>query len=353
MTGNRPLLSICIPTYNRYFYLNNLFENLFILKQKYGEVMEVCVSDNNSPDETQSVIKRWRDKLSLNDILQHKNIGGNLNTIEVLQIASGRWVLIMGDDDEIIPKTFDILLQYLKNLTDTELVLLGVTNPVNNENLLGHIQTGLYSDKKFRNILLDVGLFRFGFLGMYVFHYRLISELVTSNSKVTKSWPHLLILLQHLCDKKSIRVFSSPVVIQDALKGDSFWEINDWVSVNFTKIDVINAIKCSNTRKYFFCKLLTLRELYSIRNLKDLYLCRIYNYMSFKVSTFGLFAHIYKGLGYFKLLSLPHHIYMIILLYLPSFFDRILLYAFRNSDVIKFYGKKNSVENNCAFREPS
>ncbi len=58
----KPILSICIPTYNRAKALNNTLKS--ITGQKYFQEtddVEVIVSDNNSPDETYEVVKTFMD----------------------------------------------------------------------------------------------------------------------------------------------------------------------------------------------------------------------------------------------------------------------------------------------------
>lgn len=59
---NKPLLSICIPTYNRSFYLKNSLNSVICQKEfKKGNV-EIVISDNASTDDTESVVKEYVSK---------------------------------------------------------------------------------------------------------------------------------------------------------------------------------------------------------------------------------------------------------------------------------------------------
>ncbi len=58
----KPLLSICIPTYNRSKRLINSIESIIKQPEFTPENVEIVVSDNCSPDDTQEVMKKYTDK---------------------------------------------------------------------------------------------------------------------------------------------------------------------------------------------------------------------------------------------------------------------------------------------------
>lgn len=76
MEERRPLLSICIPTYNRAVVLKKTLDSL-VQNKAFDETVEVVVSDNNSTDNTQEVgeyyashypnIKYYRNKENVRD----------------------------------------------------------------------------------------------------------------------------------------------------------------------------------------------------------------------------------------------------------------------------------------------
>ena len=63
-------LSICIPTYNRAFHLNNCLHSIISNKSRFAIDFEICVSDNCSTDETEKVVRRAQQSI---DIKYNKN----------------------------------------------------------------------------------------------------------------------------------------------------------------------------------------------------------------------------------------------------------------------------------------
>ena len=54
------ILSICIPTYNRINQLDNCLNSILISKKNVDNFnFEVCISDNNSQEDTESIIKKY------------------------------------------------------------------------------------------------------------------------------------------------------------------------------------------------------------------------------------------------------------------------------------------------------
>ncbi len=112
----KPQLTISIPTYNRSKYLaETLMQiNSELSGSERGEV-EIVVSDNASLDETESVVKVFiKAGLQLRYIRNKKNIGSDANIAQCFNLAQGRYVLILGDDDLFIDGAIAKLLDQLK-----------------------------------------------------------------------------------------------------------------------------------------------------------------------------------------------------------------------------------------------
>ena len=56
---NKPLVSICIPTYNRDEYLEKTIESIIRCSEFMAGYVELVVSDNASTDKTEEVCKRY------------------------------------------------------------------------------------------------------------------------------------------------------------------------------------------------------------------------------------------------------------------------------------------------------
>lgn len=122
------LLTIAIPTYNRYRYIKELIPDL--LRQcdevdPSASIIEVVISDNASSDETCDYFRRLnhgRIAYFRND----SNIGADANFIECVKRGRGTYVWLFGDDellcDNSIKKVIDILSKHDISLLITESV---------------------------------------------------------------------------------------------------------------------------------------------------------------------------------------------------------------------------------------
>src|SRR5271157_5044906 len=102
------LLSIAIPTHNRAPYLKLcLFQ---ICKQLNHTVqpIELIVSDNNSTDDTDVVIKEYiASGIPITHLRNSQNIGAERNVIQCYKMAKGKYVWIFGDDDVLLDGALD------------------------------------------------------------------------------------------------------------------------------------------------------------------------------------------------------------------------------------------------------
>jgi glycosyltransferase involved in cell wall biosynthesis len=98
-----PLVSVCIPTFNRADFLSDAIDS--ILAQTFRD-FELVVSDNASTDETPEVLGRYRDprlRLHRND----SNLGlvGNFN--RCLQLARAPYLVLCCADDYWAPRLLE------------------------------------------------------------------------------------------------------------------------------------------------------------------------------------------------------------------------------------------------------
>ena len=112
----KKLLSICIPTYNRYYYVSKLVDHILAFNKELFRDIDIIVSDNSSTDETQSFfVELTRKKIShlkyhRNDI----NIGATRNLEQVKNLAKSRYVWWLGDDDWIEENNATQVLEKLR-----------------------------------------------------------------------------------------------------------------------------------------------------------------------------------------------------------------------------------------------
>lgn len=111
------LLSIYIPTYNRSYYLKKCLSAFFSqLNEENLKLVEVCVSDNDSPDNTSEVVADFiREGNKINYFKQPTNIGADRNVASCFAKAKGKYVWIFGDDDFVMPHTLEKIIKILKS----------------------------------------------------------------------------------------------------------------------------------------------------------------------------------------------------------------------------------------------
>jgi len=119
----RPTLSICIPSYNRPRQLSELLLSIDCDLQN----VEVVVSEDKSPlrAEIRAAVESFASTTSYkfryyeNDI----NLGYDGNLRRLIDLAFGKFVMFMGDDDLFIPEGLNRFLQFLKNHENKKYIL--------------------------------------------------------------------------------------------------------------------------------------------------------------------------------------------------------------------------------------
>lgn len=106
---NLQKISICIPTYNRAVHLKNCLNSIALCKLESKFDFQVCISDNNSDDSTEDVVSSYQKSL---DIKYHKNIsnyGRVKNYLNVVDMADGDFIWLIGDDDLLLTNSINDL----------------------------------------------------------------------------------------------------------------------------------------------------------------------------------------------------------------------------------------------------
>ncbi len=99
--NNYPKLSIIVPTYNREDYLQECLDS--IINQNYPN-LEIVVTDDNSIDKTEQIVKEYIQKYSFIKYIKNKKYpqGPNGNKNNGLDYATGELIGIFDDDDTMI-----------------------------------------------------------------------------------------------------------------------------------------------------------------------------------------------------------------------------------------------------------
>ena len=98
-----PILSICIPTYNRGKFAYDAA--MHILSAYKGDDIEVVISNNCSEDNTEELISQINDP-RLSYYANQENLGAAYNTHLTFLRAKGRFAYLTSDEDDIIKAAF-------------------------------------------------------------------------------------------------------------------------------------------------------------------------------------------------------------------------------------------------------
>lgn len=120
---NKPLLSICIPTYNRAEFLRDALDSIVgQINENNKDKIGICISDNASEDNTEELVNEYQEKLTVPIIYykNEKNMGADYNYLKVAEIANGKYFWWLGSDDIIEEGGIDRLIEEI-NHKDTDI----------------------------------------------------------------------------------------------------------------------------------------------------------------------------------------------------------------------------------------
>lgn len=122
----RPVLSICIPTYNRALFLHECLESIvsqLTTPEMQGSV-EIVLTDNASTDNTESVVKEFQKKYpNIAYYKNEKNLGFDRSFSRLIDKSTGEYCLTLGDDDALFEGSIEYILKKLKK-SDTPFYML-------------------------------------------------------------------------------------------------------------------------------------------------------------------------------------------------------------------------------------
>lgn len=314
-----PLLSVCIPTFNRAANLRSLFQTLVAVRQRFGSEVEFCVSNNASEDGTREVIEEFALPLGLQVVHQSRNIGGTLNIIAVAQMVRGRWGMFLGDDDELVADAIAALLQELKRAEPPTIwILVESADPTGRPQYLARFREGTYSAAELHCSMLRLGLNTFGFMGVHVFPRAAVATFNGMDLTDAQPWPHTACMLRETSARGAqVFVLKKAVTIQ-ATDAKLFWAGGDLAKIRLDKVRVVMRAYRRIRRGYFFYHLMMLRELYAGTTVKSLLAWRLYEPGDFNQRAVATYIRAYCWLGLCTPLALPHALLLSLLRIVPG-----------------------------------
>ena len=101
MSKEKPLISVCIPAFNRPEFMSDLLDT--IVSQNYNN-FEIVVSEDNSPKsfEVEEVVNSYINKyvdIDITFIRNSETLGYDGNFRKLIDVSNGQYCVFMGDDD--------------------------------------------------------------------------------------------------------------------------------------------------------------------------------------------------------------------------------------------------------------
>lgn len=95
-----PILSICIPIYNRASHLERMLHRFLEDRELFQEKIHLMISDNASEEDLKSILLKYQKKgLQLDYYRQEYNIGPDKNFEFCFKCAKGKFTWLLGSDD--------------------------------------------------------------------------------------------------------------------------------------------------------------------------------------------------------------------------------------------------------------
>lgn len=274
----QPLLSICIPTYNRCRYLPETLDS--ILAQSTPEV-EIVISDNASTDETRSVLTEYAAKHS--NILYScasTNQGPDANFIRVVSLAKGTYCWLLSDDDTVKPGAIATLLQEIKEgydiYTFNETTCGNRLEPIKDQQRLA-VPEGkvVYELSKPSDLRLffersdPVGGIPFGLISVLVFKKKIWDSIQIPDTIMETAYVHVYVLLATKAQGAKLKYINQALIMNRL--NDSYISTNPirnfWITADgyLLLADTLFKSKTQEHEKQSFLSIS--RNIYKIRNI--------------------------------------------------------------------------------------
>lgn len=93
MVSTQPKLSICLITYNRAQFLEQVLQDL-LMPRFFDFTFEIVLCDNHSTDNTPEVVKKWMERHpQIRYFRQKKNVGPLNNLLHAYRSAKGEFAM--------------------------------------------------------------------------------------------------------------------------------------------------------------------------------------------------------------------------------------------------------------------
>ena len=117
---SNPLVSIVLPAYNRSDYIEQAIHS--VIDQTYAN-WELVIADNGSNLETQKILEKYYELERVTHYRNEVNIGLFPNLNKAIAACSGQYVLLLCDDDFLLPECLETTVKNILKFPAADLLL--------------------------------------------------------------------------------------------------------------------------------------------------------------------------------------------------------------------------------------
>ena len=233
------ILTIGIPTWNRSELLKDLLDRLTlqIVNYKLEDNIEVLVSNNGSEDDTESLVKSYQKKYSFISYNNNgTNIGAKENVLRAMELASGKFWMMLGDDDRIHDDCLTGLTKLLENGNDLGVILdcsKFKRNPFENKPDISLTE------------LLENFYWHLGNAGFFIARTSLLQNNLKKHpyEYFSISWPQTQLQIMGLYQNKDLRIHIENLNLLSEVVHGEVTVYNSYYLWRTTLLDLLNAIE--------------------------------------------------------------------------------------------------------------
>lgn len=120
MSQTEVIVSIVIPTYNYAHFLPRALDSVL---NQLSENIELVVVDDGSQDQTQEILAEYSSRNSRIKLVKQGNMGSAAARNHGIRESSGRYVLLLDADDEVLPGSLTHLIDLAESRPDAGMIL--------------------------------------------------------------------------------------------------------------------------------------------------------------------------------------------------------------------------------------
>ena len=238
---NKPLLSICIPTYNRSDYLKKTIESIVIQDEFKNHKVEIVISDNASTDNTRKVCQEFEKKFSNFHYFRNEFNIYDKNFPLVISLANGVYRKLSNDSHIYLQKAMYCMCDLIERHIDIKPCIYWAI-----DRFTTNIKIGKESKFNFEDFIVVSGehITNIISFGMWEDDYKYLDSINDEKNCMMKLWQAYTIL-KLASSHRDIIIYSNILVKEQTVK-DKEVSYNVFEIFHDNYLKILSKYKLSN-----------------------------------------------------------------------------------------------------------